>query len=321
MSETSRRPARAARRAFTLVELLVVIAIIGVLLALLLPAVNAAREASRRSACQNNLKQIGLAVQNHLSAYRKFPPGKKYSGPRSDPQVESYSWAIVILPHIEGSAVSAQLDLKLPLTSPTNATVAGTVIPIFLCPSTAQVEEHRGNDGRLFGLNGHPGEGFACIDYLGISGPDKDKDNPTTGELYGPQRGVLIGTKGLPKEDELIEPPAITPASITDGLSNTLMVVECSGRGADVNKSGEVKSLNGAWASGGNVSHIKMGVNEEVPPKVWEDERVFSDHTGGANAAAADGSVHFLSNDLDAGVLRTLCSRDGDEPVEGLGGQ
>ncbi|MBX3433405.1 MAG: DUF1559 domain-containing protein [Pirellulales bacterium] len=316
---TIRFDADAQDRAFTLVELLVVIAIVGVLLALLLPAVQAAREASRRSQCQNNLRQIGLAVLNHQSATRKYPPGKKFSGPRSNPATESYAWTVLILPHLEQQALRSQLDLKQPITSPANAVVAGAVIPIFLCPSATQLEEHRGEDGRLFGLNGHPGEGFGCIDYLGVSGPNKDKNNPATGAPYGPQRGVLIGTKGLPKEDELIEPPAITPASITDGLSNTVMVVECTGRGADVNKQGEVKSLNGAWASGGNISHVKMGVNEEVPPAAWEDERVFSEHSGGANALAADASVHFLTNDTEASLLRSLCSRDGGEIVDGYG--
>ncbi|MCA9234118.1 MAG: DUF1559 domain-containing protein [Planctomycetales bacterium] len=307
-------------RAFTLVELLVVIAIVGILIALLLPAIQAAREASRRTTCQNNLRQIGLAITNHVSATGKFPPGKKYSGPRSNPETESFAWSCFVLGYLEEENLRVQLDLKKSIFDPINVPVASTVVTLYLCPSASRLEEHRGEDGILHGLDGQPGEGFACIDYLGISGPDKDKANIVTGIDYGPQRGVLIGTKGLPNEDMLVEPPAITPAKITDGMSQTLMVAECTGRGVDVNKSGEVKSLNGAWASGGNISHVKKGVNEELPPIAWEDERVFSDHPQGVNALACDGSVHFLTNDLDPQTLRSLCSRDGEESVSGFDG-
>lgn len=309
-----------SRRAFTLVELLVVIAIVGILIALLLPAIQAAREASRRASCQNNLRQIGVAINNYVSSTGKFPPGKKWAGPRSDPTVESFAWSCYVLGYLEEKALQVQLDLKKRMSHPDNLAVASAIVPIYLCPSASRLEEHRGEDGRLFGLGGQMGEGFGCIDYLGISGPDKDKSNPLTGEDYGPQRGILLGTKGLPNEDTLIEPPAVTPAHVTDGMSQTLMVAECTGRGVDVNKSGEVKSLNGAWASGANVSHVKKGINEEQPPIAWEDERLFSDHPQGVNGLACDGSVHFLSNDIDAKTLRAFCSRDGEESVTDFDG-
>ncbi len=245
----------------------------------------------------------------------EIPARQTLFDPRSDPNSQAYAWTSIILGHLEEQVLQGKLNYKKPMTDPVNLPVTTQVIPMYLCPSASRLEEHRGPDGKIFNLNGQPGEGLACVDYLGISGPDKGKANPTTGEDYGPQRGVLLGVKGLPDEDKLMEPPAVTPAKITDGLSKTLLVVECTGRGADVNKAGEAK-LNGSWASDGNVSHIKMGVNEELPPKVWEDERVFSDHPGGAMALACDGSVHLLPNDLDANVLRAYCSRDGEEDVK-----
>lgn len=306
------------RLAMTLVELLVVISIVGVLAALLLPAVQAARESSRRSSCQNNLKQVGLAILNYEAANGKFPPGKKWSARKPDPNAFDYAWSSIVLSHLEEESLRQQIDFSRPLTDPVNLVATGQPIAAYLCPSASRIEEHRGADGRLFNLGGQPGEGLACIDYLGVSGPDKDKANPADGVDYGRQRGVLIGTKGLPNGDTILEPPRITAARITDGLSKTICVVECTGRGADVGKnSGEVKALNGAWASGDNISHLKKGVNDEELPQAWDDERIFSDHPSGANSLACDGSVHFLSNGMEPQVIRSLASRDGGETIEG----
>ncbi|TWT97547.1 Type II secretion system protein G precursor [Botrimarina colliarenosi] len=305
---------------FTLVELLVVIAIIGVLLALLLPAVQSARESSRRSVCQNNLRQIGLALANHESAHGKYPPGKRWSAERSDPLAFDYAWSSIVLGYLDEEALRVQIDFSTPLTSAKNLPFTSSVVSIYLCPSAATLAPNRSPEGRLFGLAGQSGEGLACIDYMGVSGPDKDKTNTAAGEKYGPQRGVLLGTKGLPRGDTLMEPPAVTVARITDGLSHTVAVVECTGRGVELSKKGAVKNLNGAWASGSNISHLKKGINETPPPEAWDDERVFSEHPAGANSLACDGAVHFLTDDTDEGVLRSLCSRDGGESIDGFPG-
>jgi len=305
---------------FTLVELLVVIAIIGVLVALLLPAVQAARESSRRSACQNNLRQVGLAVMNYESQLGKFPPGKKWSLPRTNPLTFDFAWSSILLDYVEEQALHDQIDFSVPLTDAINLPATSIVLPIYLCPSTSRIEDHRTDGGQLANLGGQAGEGLGCIDYLGVSGPDKDKKNPANGQPYGRQRGVLVSTKGIKNSDgsKPTEPPKVTAASITDGLSNTICVVECTGRGADVNKAGVVKNLNGAWASGSNVSHVDKGVNTVLPPKAWEDERIFSDHPSGAQSLACDGSVHFLANDTDPEVIRSLCSRNGEESLDSL---
>lgn len=310
-----RQPGQRCARGFTLVELLVVIAIIGILVALLLPAVQAAREASRRTACQNHLKQIGLAIHNHISATKKFPPGKKYTGDRSLPTTYSVSWSAFLLNYAEAGVVKEGINFKLPLDDPANLPFTGAIIDIYLCPSTSIFEEHRTPEGRLFGLAPRKGDGMACIDYLGISGPDKDEENPTDGAKYGRQRGVLIGTKGLDLDKTIIEPPSIRPSHITDGMSKTMCVAECVGRGVVFEDDGDL-ALNGAWASGSNVTHIDGRVNSKKPEKSWEKERIYSQHSGGANTLMADGSVNFLSEDVSGTIIRSLCSRDGGEIVD-----
>ena len=127
---------------FTLVELLVVITIIGVLIALLLPAVQAAREAARRMACSNNLKQIGLALHNYHTALSSFPPGYISTvGPNENPGViaddrgPGWGWAAMLLPYLEQDNIYAQIHFNKDITDPTNAVVRTTSLPVFLCPS------------------------------------------------------------------------------------------------------------------------------------------------------------------------------------------
>lgn len=150
------------------------------------------------------------------------------------------------------------------------------------------------------------------MDYLAISGPHKDTKNPTSKELYGRQRGIITGTKGLPNAIELLEPPPVKAKHVTDGLSKTTWLTECAGRGVDV-KNDQIDAIHGAWASGVNVTHIDKGINEVEVPKAWYDERIHADHPGGAHFAMCDGSVHFFSDDTSKKVIRAMCSRDGEE--------
>src|SRR5690606_16195730 len=167
-----------------LVELLVVIAIVGILIGLLIPAVQAARESARRTQCQNNLKQLGIGLASFESAMKRYPAGQRWSGPRELPDTFAMAWSAVMLPYIEQQVLADQLDLKLPFVHANNIAAASQIVPVYLCPSTSQVEEHRSELGYLINLNGLEGEGLACLDYLGISGPDKDAKNPVTKEFY-----------------------------------------------------------------------------------------------------------------------------------------
>jgi prepilin-type N-terminal cleavage/methylation domain-containing protein/prepilin-type processing-associated H-X9-DG protein len=303
---------------FTLVELLVVIAIIGVLIALILPAIQAAREASRRTACQNNVRQIGVAMQNHISAHNAFPAGKKYTGPQHLATTQSVSWSAILLDYLEQSNTLKKINYKIRLDDPENLPATGQVIDTYICPSLVRFEEHRGNDHRLLPLD-RPGGGMGCIDFLGVSGPDRDMVPIGGSEPYGRQRGVLIGTKGLEDEETLIEPPPVTPEQITDGLTNTFCVAECSGRGVEFDdESGQIKTLNGTWASGTNVSHITKPINGAKTPKAWYEEVIMSDHPGGAHLLMCDGSVQFGSDDMEESVLMALASRDGEEVINPL---
>ena len=309
-----RMPQQRRTAGFTLVELLVVIAIVGILLALLIPAVQAAREASRRTACQNNLHQLGIGLTSYESAKGRWPAGKKWSGPPTRPTSFEMAWSSFLLGFIEQQPLHDAINYKVKFTDPINMPATTQIIPTYLCPSTSRVEDHRTEDGHLFNLDGIPGEGLACIDYMGISGPYKDAKHPITKMIYGRERGVLIGTKGLPKAPELIEPPPIKSKDIVDGLSHTMCVVECTGRGIGL-KDGVLDNYHGAWASGNNVTHIDNGVNDTKPPKAWYKERIFSEHPGGSHIVMCDTSVQFLRDDTDKKVIYWLASRDGHEDI------
>lgn len=302
-----------SNQGFTLVELLVVIAIIGILVALLLPAVQAARESARNTQCQNNFKQLGLALANYESALKAYPPGQKWSGDRDDAGTVDYAWSALILPYLEESSLFTKIDFQQSYLTPTNAPVAANRVAGYLCPSASRHHEARSSDGIIYNYGGQSGLNFGCIDYLGIAGPDKDATNPKTNQDYGPQRGVLIGTKGLLNGDKLEDPPRIRASSISDGLSKTLCISECTGRGVE-----DDGDPHGAWISGKNISHINKGVNSKSPKKSWEDERIYAQHRSGANGLYIGGSVTYLNNGVDEIVLRAMCSRDGEELVDTL---
>jgi prepilin-type N-terminal cleavage/methylation domain-containing protein len=182
------------RRAFTLVELLVVIAIIGLLTALLLPAIQASREASRRAVCANNLRQIGIALNAHHVAHRQFPVGCVEWRAGGDPAARQLAWSAYLLPFLDEQALFDALDLNQAFDSPRNE-AAATVLPVYLCPSSQRRSQIVG--------------GRAACDYGGI---------------YGER---LTSPNNPPKGAMLID-AVVTMRHIRDGAAKTLIVAEDS---------------------------------------------------------------------------------------------
>ncbi len=304
------------RRGFTLVELLVVIAIIGILVALLLPAVQAAREAARRTQCVNNEKQLALGLHNFHDNFRAFP---KHVSPGGATGV---SWISLILPFIEQHAIADQiLPNAAGYAAGQNANrVAGKhQISTLLCPSC--------NDKRSSSaIDDITGFGNAnTTHYVGNMGPIGNLPGGGTYN-FNPSTQGLIACDGVLMLHPLVvtsnpaSPTSITMAEITDGTSNTLMLFECGWKGMEVSPgsyrswvrgtswngdSATAKNVQNAmntvkYNGGGNFNSISMGSN----------------HPQGCNVCLADGSVRFLSKTIDLNrVLLPLASRGGGEAV------
>ncbi len=208
-------------RAFTLVELLVVIAIIGILVALLLPAIQAAREAARRNACLNNLKQLGLATHNHLDTYKVFPAGANFTlkgttqmlnnppNPAPAGGTLRHNWTTVILPFIEEGTLLKQYDYKINWSVGTNAQVVGNRVAVVECPSSAvesRIAQIKATNGKMIDA----GTG----DYT-VTKAVHQKFYTAVGATYTSDESAA----GLPDEKVRLK-----VARISDGLSKTMMI-------------------------------------------------------------------------------------------------
>ncbi len=274
------------RYAFTLVELLVVIAIIGILVGLLLPAVQAAREAARRCACMNKIAQLGLAIHNQEFNAERLPSGVlNPTGPiRNEAIGQHVSWCVQILPHMEQNSIYSNFDQAAGAYATVNAAARRQRIPAFLCPSSP---------------NNYEKEEIAITNYAGCH---HDVESPIDAD----NNGVLFLNSRL------------RFSQILDGSSQTIMLGEMLSRGDDL-----------GWASGTSASLRNTG-NFETPLKNNQrtskvDELTGtlvvggfgSFHTGGAQFAFADGSVHFLSQSIDKGIFSKLGNRADGEMLYG----
>lgn len=275
------------RGGFTLVELLVVIAIIGVLVALLLPAVQAAREAARRSQCQNNLKQIGLGLHNHHDIYGVFPTGgRDYYSARTfangNPEVinrQDWGWLYQLLPFIEQQN---QWEVAA------DAAVQSALIKTYFCPSRRPATLLGGSRG--------------VNDYAGNAGT-----YTSTGYAWGDgYNGVVVRNTQ----------PTVGFAHITDGTSNVVFVGE---KRLDRYAMGTFQcDDNEGYASGWDWDIIRWGNDPPQPDRRGFDqcEVLFGGlHPAGVNFALCDGSVRHVSFQIDQTTFQRACIRNDGQPL------
>ena len=328
-------------RAFTLVELLVVIAIIGILTALLLPAVQMAREAARRTQCVNNLKQLALAAHGYHDAVRTFPPAMLLSQyDASKNRYRGFSLFVLLLPYFEQGNLHAQWDFANPNGNFSGATDSHAAWgPNLLCPSEPEDENPLQYSTRLTGSSSD--RWIKVTSYGGNAGTRSY--HPASGFLTTDGMFFMAGPGSLPEPDQR----PVRLAEICDGTSNTLLFGERSRWAPNYNTFADQGwdwhfRYYGNWAatSTSGVAHVSLSsypsINyrlpfdydhraEAVPPandatgfKHYIDLRVCgfgSNHPGGANFAMADGSVRFLSETIPLITLRALSTRQGGEVV------
>ncbi|QDT17895.1 DUF1559 domain-containing protein [Alienimonas californiensis] len=284
---------RGGRGGFTLIELLVVIAVIALLVALLLPAVQQAREAARRTACFNNLKQIALGLHNYESLHRSFPIGCDGCSIKTFPpppgfRLKRIAWTVPLLPFLDAGPVADGFDTRLSHDDAANVVAAGTRLPTFLCPSSDQTDRPGPTTGDRDGDGQHdPGDGLAWTDYGGLYGVSFN-----TPRILPEHEGVMLYDR------------VVTVAGVRDGLSNTAVIGECTGRGL---------AFDGQWANGHNLFDHRF----DQPVNFTRNNELFSDHPDGVNLARGDGGAVFLSESTDQQVLNAFLTRAGGEVVAG----
>ncbi len=313
------------RTAFSLIELLVVVTIIGILVALLLPAVQQAREAARQMQCTNNLKQIGLALHNYHSAIGSFPPGnlrrtKVDTCPGAPEPATSYSthfgsWLIAILPYIEQKTLWDRYDLRYDNESPQNQAVRETFVSAYLCPSET---EQTSLGTPATGPAAQAGAKYAPGSYRAMSGRSDDGfnflDSEMTLHTYAREsRGPIhmVGVWGYTTE---------SLDTIKDGSSQTLLVGEATASTnlpyrtywaypyAYYTLSGATDEPRTLWGDFDRCVDAG-GPTDDIPCKRgWG-----SVHPSGINFVYCDGSVRLIPKTIDMRIFGDLATIDGGE--------
>jgi prepilin-type N-terminal cleavage/methylation domain-containing protein/prepilin-type processing-associated H-X9-DG protein len=302
-------------RAFTLVELLVVIAIIGVLLALLLPAVQGAREAARRTACQNNLRQLGLALNSFHDVHKVFPAAGWTTVGSGNPRGKFVGWRALVLPHVEEASLQRIYDFNVHWWEETNLSVATVPLAIYQCPAVPERAETRS----AIAKPPRPALEFtgplAPTDYEAIIGAHASID---------PSRYTTAATN----RSAMFRNSAVRVTQILDGASHTILLAECAARPL-VHRARAVRrdlandqgqgwidsegpfSLDGTNSDG---SLQQQGpVNTPWAMNVTNENEPYSFHHGGGNFVFADSHVEFIDQTIPLEVFAALCTRAGGE--------
>lgn len=323
-------PTPSKARAFTLIELLVVVAIIGILVGLLLPAVQKTREAANRASCQNNLKQLGLALQLYYDSNLVFPSGYVYVSPppaapppnpikpphtnrfdRPKPHPvpvtngPGWGWGTMLLPYLEQSNLAAQCNVGLPVESPSFLGLRTTALKVFTCPS----DQYTGTFSVLTQLNAYLADAdtnsyAASFGALGNIGDTPDQSN-----------GIFYRNSRTPIAD------------IPDGTSNTIALGErcamfCQTPWVGVMTGGSARVTPNAPVFRALVDPAPAMALARVGSKALLDPYCepydfFSPHPSLVQFVFADGSVHALNSDVQVSVLQALATRNGDETIDG----
>jgi len=322
-----------------LIELLVVIAIIAVLIGLLLPAIHKVREAASRSKGSNNLKQIGLAIHSFEGTFGFIPPGGVDTTVGGWPQFGvpakiKQGWAILTLPYVEQDAMFRQYRLDLDYRHPTNNPVVSKPIKIMMCPSVAL-----GDEERIF-TRVDPTYGTlrqAACDYA--------PDNAINSGLRDGTSYNLVDNLGTPPVADRnywgvmrvyrYDPGATTPVDernltkmndIIDGTSNTLVIAEDAGRPQWWTSVGQ-RPVTGPISGSGWADRDNEYITHGAPPdgssanggpcavNCTNENEIFAFHSQGANVLFADGSVHFLKNDINIRIVGRLITKAGGETI------
>jgi len=312
-----------SRRAFTLIELLVVIAIIGILISLLLPAVQKVREAANRASCQNNLKQIGLALHNYHDTF-KYLPGNIRPSATNTVRVR---WVTFLLPFFEQGNVYDAYHFDKNWSDPVNLPLTSLPLKVFQCPSSPNPE-------RPDYLPENPTVGIVATgDYSGIYGVDPEL--VTLGLVDEAGEGAISKTKKLRFAD------------FKDGLSNTIHVTESAGKpnlwqgSQQIGEAPTIRVNGGGWSRpGGEIAWLRgSSADGTVFPgpvainatngqqlSVYPDPfygvdgsgQVYGFHHGGVNTLFVDGSVHFIDQSINIRTFAALVTRASGEIINGV---